>query len=248
MDDAVFYRRIRSSLYGGRLKQVTVDNINVILGYWRTNFNDNPDAQLAYVLATVLAEVGRNMRPVRETFATSDAQARARLRHKAYAQSQPPFGHAYYGRGYVQLTWKDNYALQEQKIGEPLVEFPDRALQTNIAVRILVEGMMAGDFNGHGHGLPFYVNDTNIDFVQARRTVNILDRAVEIAGYATKFLDAIEVSRLSAARMTSFSPLLSEAEAAAEPPLILPSPEHMAAQRQREDTAETGEDNELDND
>ena len=56
------------------------------------------------MLATVLAEVGKNMNPVRETFAKTDEKTRYRLRHKRYAQSTPPYGHAYYERGYAQLT------------------------------------------------------------------------------------------------------------------------------------------------
>lgn len=228
MDKAKFFGRIRGSLYGGRLKQVTVDNINEILGYWERNYPGSVPTQLAYILATVLAEVGRNMNPVRETFATSDAQARYRLRHKPYAQPRPPYGHAYYGRGYVQLTWDYNYEKQAHKTNQPLVQFPDLVLSTPIALEVLVEGMMAGDYNGHGHGLPYYINDTKTDFYNARRTVNVLDRAGEIARYAEKYYDAIEF----ASETRGLSSLLSANDAQAfEDLLILPSQEHMQAQQ-----------------
>jgi len=229
MDHTRFYNRIRSSIYGGSLKQITVDNINVILQYWEKKYSGNVGTQLAYILATVLAEVGRNMNPVRETFAKTDAQARWRLRHKPYAQSEPPYGHAYYGRGYVQLTWKYNYQKQEAELGEPLVQFPDLALSTPIAIRILVEGMMDGDFNGHGHGLPHYVNENQTDFYNARRTVNVLDRASEIKGYAQRFWDAIEFASESLRLSSAMS---ADAASSPEGVLMLPSLEHMEAQRE----------------
>lgn len=237
MDMTVFYDRLRPTIFAGSIPQSAVDNVNIIVDYWYTNVAEETeasDARLAYVLATVLAEVGRNMRPVRETFATSDAQARARLSHKAYAQSVPPHGHAYYGRGFVQLTWVSNYRVQENKLGVPLVEYPDLALRTDIALQVLVNGMMAGDFNARGHGLEYYVNDNAYDFVNARRTVNILDRAYEIAGYANSFLDAIVAAGETVSRTSTFYALRVDLKKD-EKVLILPSPEHMAAQRAIED-------------
>jgi len=38
--------------------------------------------------------------------------------------------------------------MQERKLEVPLVEFPDLALATENDVQILVDGMIAGDFNG----------------------------------------------------------------------------------------------------
>ena len=194
MDRKIFFDQIRNSLFDGRLKQVTVTNIGIILDYWQAHYPDNPTKQLAYILATVLAEVGQNMKPVREGFSRSDREARRKLRRKAYAKSVGPFGHAYYGRGYVQLTWLKNYQYQQEKLDIPLVEFPDLALETEHAIRILVRGMMDGDFNPRGKGLPYYLNEDKSDFIDARRTVNLLDRAEEIGGYAVKFLDALEAA------------------------------------------------------
>lgn len=193
----IFFDTVRGPLFGGALNQSAVDNMNLIAEFWLTNHPSNPPNQLAYVLATVLAEVGQNMRPVRESFANSDAEARQKLAHRPYARPAGPFGHAYYGRGYVQLTHLENYERQSQKLGIDLVQFPDRALETHVAIRILVNGMLDGDFNGHGHGLAHYVNATNQDFVGARRTVNIQDRAVEIAGYAQIFLSALQAAAMS---------------------------------------------------
>jgi len=192
----IFFDTVRTSLFGGTLSQSAVDNINTITGYWMEHYPGQPLNQLAYILATVKAEVGANMRPVREGFAKDDADARKKLAHRPYAKSDGPYGHAYYGRGYVQLTHLQNYTTQSAKLGVDLVKFPDKALETPIALQILAGGMLAGDFNGKGFGLGHYVNDTRQDFVGARRTVNIQDRAEEIAGYAELFLVALKLAKL----------------------------------------------------
>jgi glycosyl hydrolase family 19 (putative chitinase) len=188
----VFYNGVRKPVFGGSLSQSAVDNMEVVLDYWFTHYPNNPLNQLAYILATMRREVGARMAPVRETFAKSDAQARKNLAGKAYAKSAGPFAHAYYGRGYVQLTWLKNYEHQQGKLGIPIVENPDLVLESPTAVKILVEGMMDGDFNGAGHGLAHYVNDVKQDFINARRTVNGTDNASEIAGNAKFFLSALD--------------------------------------------------------
>lgn len=201
----IFFDTVRDSLFGGSLSQSAVDNINTITGYWLEHYPDQPLCQLAYILATVKAEVGDNMKPVREAFASDDAEARKKLAHRAYAKSDGPHGHAYYGRGYVQLTHLQNYKTQSAKLGIDLVQFPDKALETPIALQILAGGMLAGDFNGQGFGLGHYVNETKQDFVGARRTVNVQDRAEEIAGYAKLFLNALELARLDETDTTTQS-------------------------------------------
>ncbi|NRG17919.1 hypothetical protein HPQ64_09485 [Rhizobiales bacterium] len=193
-DRKTFFDRVRQPVFGGGLGESAVANMDAILGYWFENHGHNPPAQLAYVLATVLAEVGRNMAPAREGFADSDEEARRKLMGRAYAQPAGPYDHAYYGRGYVQLTWLANYRKQSDKLGIDFVKDPDKVLEPEYALRILVEGMLDGDFNGTGEGLGHYVNQTKRDFVEARRTVNGLDRAHEIAGYANAFLMAIEAA------------------------------------------------------
>lgn len=219
---AVFFNSVRNSVFQNSLSQSAVDNMTIIVDYWLRNYPTNPINQLAYVLATVRRETGINMRPVRETFATSDAQARSNLSHKKYGKPAGPYGHVYYGRGYVQLTWLENYRVQKSKLGIDLVQYPDKALETGVAIQILVNGMMAGDFNPHGHGLQYYVNATHEDFVEARWTVNRQDHAVEIAGYARAFRDALNASNLQ------IQPLIAHDEAVDDiqmPPPSNPFPE-----------------------
>lgn len=73
---------------------------------------DDRAKTLAYGLATARREVGAGMVPVREGFKKTDAEACAYvLRHYPTKYGRPAgrWGHVYYGRGYVQLTWLKNY-------------------------------------------------------------------------------------------------------------------------------------------
>lgn len=64
-----------------------------------------------------------------------------------------------------------------------LINNPDLALSPNISAQILVYGMMNGSFTTAP--LSRYNNSSKIDFINARRVVNGLDKAYEIAEYAT---------------------------------------------------------------
>jgi hypothetical protein len=136
---------------------------------------------------------GSTMQPVRETFATSDAVAKARLT-KAWKAGKLPgvkrdyWSGGFFGRGYVQLTHKENYAKAGKALGIDLVSDPSKAMIPEIAAAILVRGMMEGWFTGKK--LADYPND----FVESRRIVNGTDRAALIAGYAYQFLQAIETA------------------------------------------------------
>lgn len=56
-------------------------------------------AQRAYILATAEHES--------DHFKTLTEYSKGKL--KKYGKIDESTGHAYYGRGYVQLTWKENY-------------------------------------------------------------------------------------------------------------------------------------------
>ena len=62
-------------------------------------------------------------------------------------------------------------------------------MELNNAVKIMFLGMQEGWFTGRK--LSQYINDQLTDFVNARRIINSIDRAADIAGYAEKFLKAL---------------------------------------------------------
>lgn len=146
--------------------------------------------QLAYVLATAYHETAHTMKPVRETLATTDAQAVSRL-NNAWSKGQlgsvknPYWRDGWFGRGYVQLTHKANYEKSGKKIGVDLVANPARAMDPAVAAEILVLGSKDGWFTTKK--LEDYITLQKSDFVGARRIINGTDKASLIAGYAEKY-------------------------------------------------------------
>lgn len=193
LDRNVFFAHIRNGPFPGRLSQSQVDGMNHLLDVW-AEFGTDDTRHLAYTLATNFHETGGRMQPVRETFASSDKEARRNLAHRKYGRPAGPHGQAYYGRGDVQLTWYENYLEMGEIIGIPLAEKPDLALDPKVSKRILVEGMTLGKSNRGdftGKALSHYFNDTTDDPEGARRIVNGTDKAKLIAGYYYEFLDAV---------------------------------------------------------
>jgi hypothetical protein len=204
MNRAAFYahlRRADSGLFGTSLSQAQVQGMEGILDAFETH-GDGRLTTLAYALATAYHETGRRMVPVREGFAKTDAGARQAVNRLAqkrgpnsavarYAKPVPPHGHVYYGRGHVQLTWLDNYKRSSADAGIDLVAFPDGMLDPVVSARVLVRGLIDGRWNGQGHGIAHYLPH---DPVQARRTVNVLDKAQEIAGYYRASLSALQAA------------------------------------------------------
>jgi hypothetical protein len=142
------------------------------------------DTQVAYILATAQHEC--NFRPIREgQFGGADPQASERFRR---ALGYYP----YYGRGYVQLTHRGNYQGYGTRLGIDLEHDPDLALQPNVALFVLVHGVMNGSF---GAALTRFVNDRQTDFVHARQSVNAMDRAAHIAGIANTWLTWLRTNR-----------------------------------------------------
>ncbi len=129
------------------------------------------NTQIAYVLATVEHETANTFKPVKEAFWLSEDWRRRNLSY-----------YPYYGRGYVQLTLRGNYALYGGLLGIDLVGNPDRALDPKTALFILVDGMLKGRYTTKRLGQ--YINASRTDRVNARQVVNDSDRAVYIAGLA----------------------------------------------------------------
>jgi len=98
-------------------------------------------------------------------------------------------GVKFHGRGYVQLTGRSNYRKAGKLVGVDLLKDPNRALDLEIAGKILFVGMETGLFTGKKFGDYFY--KTKEDWFNARRIINRLDKAPQIAAYAKKFYGAI---------------------------------------------------------
>lgn len=141
-------------------------------------------AQIAYVLATVEWETAHTMEPVKEGLKASDNWRKRHLRYFPY-----------YGRGFVQITWERNYKFYSDLLGIDMIDDPkdptddddpDRALDPNVALFILVHGFKNGVFTGKK--LTDYIDVRRVDFINARRCINGTDRAREIARLADAWL------------------------------------------------------------
>ena len=143
--------------------------------------------QCAYILATAHHETG-GYRYMREIWGPTAAQKRYEGR-KELGNTVAGDGKKFLGRGFVQITGRRNYADWGRRLGLDLLKEPQLAERPDIAVRILVEGMMLGTFTGRK--LVDFVNFSKSDYANARRVVNGTDRADLIAGYADEFEAAL---------------------------------------------------------
>lgn len=169
IDPKLFFGHVRK--YFGKLKQSQVDGFSHVLAKWEESKLDDL-RWLAYMLATVWHETGQTMQPIKEY---------GNLRYLKRKKYYP-----YFGRGFVQLTWKANY----KKYG--IADHPEKALEPDLAAYILIDGMVNGVFTGKK--LSDYFSKKINDPVGARRIVNGTDRAGQIAVFHAHFYSAILAS------------------------------------------------------
>lgn len=182
MNRKVFFDHVRDSLFKGRMKQAQVDGLNILLDEWdETGFTNRQ--WLAYCLATAFHETAHTMQPIREY---------GRGKGREYGKKDPQTGQVYYGRGYVQLTWRFNYEKASRALGIDFVSQPDRVMEPGIAAHILYVGCAEGWFTGKE--LADYINDKGRDYWNARRIVNGTDKAGLIADYAIRFEAALDAA------------------------------------------------------
>ena len=190
-----FFQQVRAVLFDGRLRQDQVDGLSNILDYWDARHAARDDRWLAYALATAHHETDRTMRPVLEYGSTAykrrlyDVAGADPARARRMGNTEPGDGVRYAGRGYVQLTWKNNYRRAGQAIGRNLVARPDDAMIPKVAVEVMFRGMIAGWFTGRK--LADYFTPGRGDWRNARRIINGLDKAELIKGYALQYYGAL---------------------------------------------------------
>ena len=194
IDRGIFFAQIRSLF--GRMSQSQVDGLNSLLdavGGCLIN-------EAAYMLATAYHETARTMLPIAEygkggkyvygrwhKHNGNDACYKNGSKRSVYYRSE--YNHLYYGRGYVQLTWFDNYALMGSLLGVDFLNYPELTMIPANAANIMTLGMVRGSFTGKK--LSHYMTMRNADYVGARRIINGTDKASLIAGYAERFEQAL---------------------------------------------------------
>lgn len=187
----IFYDNYR--LQFGRLTQTLVDRLNFLLDKLESSaFNEH---ECAYILATIMHETGYkdNMfAPITEI------GSQAYLKGKRY--------YPYIGRGFVQITWYENYLKFTKLLNIDLVNHPEYANEPEAAWKILEIGMTKGLFTGRK--LQDYFNSAAIAkystyklftgyrnalgyLVTPRRIINGTDVYNVIGSYAEKIFKGI---------------------------------------------------------
>jgi len=202
----IYFDQVRP-MFGGSLSQEQVDGQNFLLGAWEKEPLSSDLRHLSYSLATTRHETASTMLPVEE-YGHGAGQP--------YGVADPETGQTYYGRGYVQLTWRENYARATRELdleGDDDLEWhAERALDPTISARTLYRGMTDGWFrtgsDGEPETLDKYFNENDDEPYAAREIVNG-DKSVVpewssvsignlIAGYHKDFLAALEASLIEA--------------------------------------------------
>ena len=163
--------------------------------------------QIAYVLATVYHETAFTFEPLEEYGCGKNKPYGCWIKNskgvnycfkngsRKDVYTQKEYNQLYYGRGFIQLTWFDNYYragkelynVKVLKSADELLVNPNKAKDETIAALILVIGMRDGWFTGKK--LSNYINESVSDFYNARRIVNGIDKADKIETYANNILE-----------------------------------------------------------
>lgn len=160
----------------------------------------------AYILATAWHETAHRMQPIAEigkgkgkrygTWYKNSKGVVYGIRngskppYPVYLHSEYP--HLYYGRGYPQLTWLDNYLRAGKELGVDFANNPELANAPNHSADILVKGSMQGWFTTRS--IPDKIKYGHFsEFVAARSVINGSDRAKDIAEIAKNILNGLQL-------------------------------------------------------
>src|SRR5438132_13326974 len=108
-----FFDLIRHQPFPGHMVESQVEGVEVLLDA-AENLEIAEPRWLAYILATAFHETAHTMQPVEE-FGKGHGHEYGRAIN----------GHAYYGRGFVQLTWDYNYKKLGEMLGVDLLSKPE---------------------------------------------------------------------------------------------------------------------------
>lgn len=159
IDRKTFFDGMRQ-IFGGSLTAGQVDGLTRILDEWERRGLTRIQ-YLAYMLATVKLETAGTMQPIREM------GGEKYLRSKKY--------YPWVGEGLVQVTWEKN----ARKFGATA---PGQLMTWPLCLVPLFDGMLKGMFTGKK--LSDFLDGHPPDFLHARRIINGMDRAADIAGSA----------------------------------------------------------------
>jgi len=179
----------------GSLTQSKVEGIESVLNAIEADSEVMDVRWAAYMMATIKHECADTWKPIEEYGKGKGRPYGSPV--TVTGSDGKKYTNTYYGRGYVQLTWKDNYSKMSKALGmgDDLLINPHRALEPAIAYDIMSYGMRHGSFTGKK--LADYIHDEICDYKNARRIINILDQWQKIKHYAENLESFLMQSRLS---------------------------------------------------
>lgn len=187
-----FYSEVRRNL-SSRLSTKQVEGFEAILNGWDANNVVLYDLRyLAYMLATTWHETATTMQPIEEFGRGKTKDYGRKLKMGGGSGKRIPYDKPdklYYGRGFVQLTWYENYEKAGQKLGVDFLNYPELVMNLDYATDILKLGMLEGWFTGKKLSDYFGIKT---DWINARRIINGMDKAKLIASYAKIFFKAVQ--------------------------------------------------------
>jgi putative chitinase len=194
-DERAFFDHCRRTVMGPTLDQNEVDGAKFIVGA----MHGLPIAWVAYALATAWHETAHTMMPIKERGSRAylmrnyDVTGRRPRTARAMGNVRVGDGVTFCGRGFVQLTWANNYKRAGEKLGVDLYNQPHLAMRPDIAAAIMRHGMREGWFTGRSFQsfLPAQGLATRAQFRLARQIINAMDKAALIAAYAVEFQEAL---------------------------------------------------------
>ncbi|NOQ35260.1 MAG: LysM peptidoglycan-binding domain-containing protein [Methylococcaceae bacterium] len=178
----------------GSLNQSQVNGLGSLLLSFEQDEDITYIKYMAYMLATIKHETANKFLPITEYGGRSYFNkydpvlantASRRSRAKRNGNTVKGDGYKYRGRGFVQITWKNNYKKLGGALGYDLVNNPEKALEPVIAYKIMSHGMRHGTFTGRR--LSSYISKDRADYRNARKIINGLDKANLVKTYAEKF-------------------------------------------------------------
>jgi putative chitinase len=195
-DPKSFFEAMRSGILGPTLSATEVDGCNAVL----KAMEGAPLSWTAYALATAYHETASTMQPIKEyggpTYFTRMYDVTGARSQMALSMGNTCAGDGpkYCGRGYVQLTWKNNYKRAADECGVDLLAYPDKAMDPTVAAKVMRSGMEEGWFTGKKFAdyLPAKGKATSGQFSYARHIINGTDKAQQIAAHAIEFQRALE--------------------------------------------------------
>lgn len=191
IDSMEFMRRYEAAF--GPQSMLTHANLRKLVQCLEEDAAMADDRFKAYVLATIRRECGAEYQTQSER--GGEAYCAKYDGRADLGNTQPGDGYRFRGRGYCQLTGRGNYKRMGDALTLDLVADPDKANQPDVAYQIISRGMIAGMFTGVS--LHKFITPTGCNYFNARKIINGLDHAQEIADAAAKIEKVYQELRLN---------------------------------------------------